>query len=308
MELHRASGRRSIGFALAFATMALWAVLPFALEVALRTLDPPTITWVRFLVSAILLGAILAARGSLPPLHRLGRGEWRLLAAATFFLAANYLAYLVGLDWTAPANAQVMIQLAPLLLAFGGIAVFGERFTRPQWIGVSVLALGLCLFFAGQMGALATGLRRQLLGDAVMVAAAVTWAVYGLAQKQLLRALPSQGIMLCIYAGCAVLFLPLAKPTSLAALDGLGWAALAFCALNTLLAYGAFAEALAHWEASRVSAVLALTPLATVACSTLAAARWPDLVVAEPLGWLAVGGACLVVMGSLATSLGSSVR
>jgi drug/metabolite transporter (DMT)-like permease len=304
MQLHRVSGRGGLGFALAFATMALWGVLPLALEIVLRTLDPATITWVRFTISALLLGVLLAARGGLPPLRRLGAGEWRLLAVATVFLAVNYQGFLVGLDWTTPANAQVMIQLAPLLLAFGGIAVFGERFTRLQGIGVGVLVAGLGLFFAGQVGALAAGLRRHLLGDAVMVAASLTWAVYGLAQKQLLRSLPSQGIMLCIYAGCAVLFVPLAEPASLGALDGLGWALLVFCGLNTLLAYGAFAEALAHREASRVSAVLALTPLATVACTWLAAARWPDLVATEPLGPAALAGACLVVAGSLATSLG----
>jgi drug/metabolite transporter (DMT)-like permease len=284
--------------------MALWGVLPLALEIALRALDPATITWVRFTISALLLGAILAARGGLPPLRELGAGQWRLLALATVFLAINYQAFLVGLHWTTPANAQVMIQLAPLLLACGGIAVFGERFTRVQWIGVGVLVAGLGLFFAGQVTALAAGLRRHLQGDAVMLAASLTWAVYGLAQKQLLHSLPSQAIMLCIYAGCAALFFPLAEPARLAGLDGLGWAMLLFCGLNTLLGYGAFAEALAHWEASRVSAVLALTPLATVACTWLASARWPDLVAPEPLGLAALAGAGLVVAGSLATSLG----
>ena len=44
-------------------------------------------------------------------------------------------------------------------------------------------------------------------------------------------------------------------------LDAIGLWLLAYCALNTLVAYGAFAEALAHWEASRVSTILATTPL-----------------------------------------------
>jgi drug/metabolite transporter (DMT)-like permease len=303
MELHRASGRRSLGFALAFATMGLWGVLPIALEIVLRSLDAATITWARFLASALLLGAILSARGTLPPLHRLGRREWRLLAMATVFLAANYLAYLVGLDWTTPANAQVMIQMAPLLLALGGIVIFRERFTRLQWIGVGVLVAGLGLFFASRLRGVVGG--RQLEGNAMILAAAFTWAVYGLAQKQLLRSLSSQGIMLGIYVGCTALFLPLATPSALADLDPTGWAVLAFCALNTLAAYGAFSEALVHWEASRVSAVLALTPLATLALSTLAAARWPTLVAPEPLGFAALAGAGLVVLGSLATSLGA---
>ena len=47
-------------------------------------------------------------------------------------------------------------------------------------------------------------------------------------------------------------------------LSNLQWALLAFCGVNTLIAYGSFAEAMAHIEASKVSAILALTPLITV--------------------------------------------
>jgi drug/metabolite transporter (DMT)-like permease len=173
--------------------MVLWGALPLALEGVLRTLDAATITWARFVVSA----AVLGVRGRLPRLGGLRRLDWGLLAVATVFLAANYLAYLVALDWTSPANAQVMIQLAPLLLAVGGIVVFGERFTRLQWIGVAVLVGGLALFFAGQLRMLVTDIERHLRGDAVMVLAALTWAIYGLAQKQLLRALSSQASSCC---------------------------------------------------------------------------------------------------------------
>lgn len=307
MELHRVSGRRGLGFGLAFLTMLLWGALPIALEGVLRSLDAATITWARFVVSALVLAALLGFRRRLPPLRGLRRLDWGLLAVATVFLAANYLAYLVALDWTSPANAQVMIQLAPLLLALGGIVVFGERFTRLQWIGVAILTTGLAVFFAGQLRALVTDLERHLLGDAVMVLAALTWAIYGLAQKQLLRVLSSQGIMLCIYVGCAGLFALLAEPRSLLELDALGVGLLAFAALNTIFAYGAFSEALAHWEASRVSAVLALTPLATLAFSELVELGWPAFLGAPELSLAALAGACLVVVGSLTTALGAEI-
>ena len=63
------------------------------------------------------------------------------------------------------------------------------------------------------------------------------------------------------------------------------------CCLNTLVAYGAFAEALAHWEASRVSATLSITPLVTFVAVALAAVWWPDHVQPEQINWLAYGGA-----------------
>ena len=304
MDLHRTSGRRGLGFGLAFLTMTLWGALPLALKGVLRQMDPATITWYRFAVSALLLVAFLAWRGQLPRLRSLRRSGWILLAVATVFLAANYYGYIVGLDFTTAADAQVLLQLAPLLLALGGIVVFGEHFTPLQWIGFAVLVAGLALFFFAQLSALIGGPDRYLRGAGIMAFAGVTWAVYGLAQKQLLRSLPSQVIMLCIYAGCVALFLPLAAPRAITVLDSTTLLLLAFCAINTALAYGAFAESLQHWEASRVSAVLALTPLATLAFTELAHAWWPGLHVGGPLPLTSALGALVVVAGSLVTALG----
>jgi drug/metabolite transporter (DMT)-like permease len=305
MPLHQPSGRASLGFAFAAATMLLWAVLPLALVGVLRHLDPPTITWFRFSVSALVLAAVLARRRALPDLRGLRRGGLALLAAATLGLAANYIAYLVGLDWTGEASAQVLIQLAPVLLSLGGIAIFGERFTTAQWLGFGVLVGGLALFSTGRIRAIPSGASaRYLAGVAMIGFAAVTWAGYGLAQKQLLRHLSPQGVMLCIYVGCALCFAPLARPAALADLGPATLALLVFTAANTLLAYGAFAAALAHWEASRVSAVLSVGPLATVGFAALAGALLPGRVTPEPLPSTALLGAGLVVAGSLATALG----
>jgi drug/metabolite transporter (DMT)-like permease len=305
MALHQPTGRSRLGFALAAVTMLLWGVLPLALKLALRDLDAVTITWFRFGVASAALAAWLAARGALPALGALGRSGWALLAVAVLGLAANFIAFLVGLDLTTPANSQVLIQLAPMLLGLGSLVVFRERYERLQWLGLGVLVVGLGLFFRGQLLALAANLDRYLLGSALMVVAAVTWAVYGLAQKQLLRALPSQALMLCIYVGCFLCFSPGARPGALGGLSAGSLAVLLFCAANTLVAYGAFASALHHWQASRVSAVLALTPLATLGFSTLAAALLPAELPPEPISAASLAGAAAVVAGSLLVTLGA---
>ncbi len=284
--------------------MLLWGVLPLVLQGVLTALDPVTITWFRFSFAALVLFAWLRSRTALPGLRGLGRRRLGLLAVATLFLAANYLAYLVGLDRTDAPTAQVLIQAAPLLLALGGIAVFREPFSHVQWLGLAVLVAGMGGFFAGQLRTLAEGLDRYLAGVGWIGVASLTWAVYGLAQKQLLLWLPSQGIMLCIYAGSALLFSFGATPAALAGLDGAGWALLLLASLNTLLAYGTFAAALEHWEASRVSAVLALTPLATLGFTAAAASLWPAQVDARSVSAGALVAAAVVVAGSLLVALG----
>jgi drug/metabolite transporter (DMT)-like permease len=308
MERHQPSGRSRLGFLLALTTMVLWSLLPLALKVTLVSMDPYTITWYRFLFSAVLLGAVLAYYRSLPLPGRFSALARRLLVVATVFLAANYIFYLLGLHHTTPANAQVLIQLAPMLLALGAIGIFGERFTRLQWLGFGILVAGLAGFFEDQLTLLAAGVETYYRGSFMMLLAAVTWAIYGLAQKQLLAWLPSQVIMVYIYAGCALLFSPASSPGQILQMSGLELGMLAFSALNTVTAYGTFSEALVHWEASRVGAVLALTPLMTIAATAGMHAVWPELAAAPAISGLGVVGACLVVAGSLLTSLGQRGR
>ena len=86
-------------------------------------------------------------------------------------------------------------------------------------------------------------------------------------------------------------------------LDARHWWLLGFCALNTLVAYSAFAEALAHWQASRVSTILATTPLLSLGVIALVHALWPASIAPEQVTMLGYAGALLVVAGSAMSSL-----
>lgn len=229
---------------------------------------------------------------------------WGLMALAIAGLLANYLLFLIGLEQTSPSNSQVIIQLAPVLMGLGAIAIFKERYILLQWLGLSVLALGLVLFFHEQLRVLVASQTQYLLGSAILVLAAAAWAVYALAQKQLLQRLPSSNIMLGIYGGSAILLTPMSTPTAIATLSPLHLGVLIFCGLNTLIAYGSFAEALEHWEASRVSAVLALTPIVTLVSMQGMSRLFPEAIEPERITGLGAIGAILVVSGSSAIALG----
>ena len=302
MALHQASGRWKLGLAMALVTALSWATLPVALKITLEQLDPYTLTWFRFLVAALAMLAFVGVRGGFGSFAGLGTRRWGLLALAAFGLIGNYVFYLLGVQHTSPGNAQLLIQLAPLLMALGGIFIFGERYRAAQWLGLAVIAAGLLLFFREQIAVAANG-DAYARGSLLVVVAAVLWAGYALLQKQLLVRLSSQAIQLFIYALAALVLLPLAQPRALLALDAQhGWM-LAFCSVNTLIAYGAFAEALAHWQASRVSAVLALTPLLSLATIAAVHASWPASIAPERVGALGYLGALAVVAGSCLCSL-----
>jgi drug/metabolite transporter (DMT)-like permease len=270
----------------------------------LQGLDVYTLTWFRFLVSFLLLATYLKWRGNLPTIAQLRSTSVKLVAIATIFLASNYILFVKGLAITTPANAEVLIQLAPLLMGLGGLVIFKERYTLLQWIGISILTIGLVLFFNEQLSNLITAQTTYLFGSGLIVLAAIAWSIYALAQKQLLQSLSSAHIMLIIYGGCTLLFTIFASIETIFTLNLLQSIMLLFCGLNTLIAYGAFAEALEHWEASRVSAVLALAPVVTLLSVWFVSEISPNLIISEHFSLLGIMGAILVVCGSTAIALG----
>jgi len=306
MTLHQTSGRWQLGLGLSLTSVFLWGILPIALSVALQALDVYTVTWFRFCMAFGILAIYLACRKQLPELPKLREASFGLLAIATLFLGLNYLLFLKGLVLTSPTTSEVIIQLAPILLSIGALVIFKERYTSRQWLGLGILSLGFAVYFHEQLKPVITAPNNYLLGNALLVIGAVAWAMYALAQKQLLHKLPSTTIMLVIYGGCGLLFTPLAKPQMLLTLSPLHWGMLLFCGLNTLLAYGAFAEALDHWEASRVSAITALTPLVTLVAVWAVSLLAPTLIAPEHLSLLGIVGALLVVVGSIAIAIGKN--
>ena len=302
--MHHSSGRWRLGLGLSLLTVFLWGILPIALAVTLQVLDVYTIIWFRFLVSFALLAVFLGVRGKLPNSQQLRSSSGKLLAIATLFLGCNYFLFMQGLALTSPANAEVLIQLAPLLLSFGGLVIFQERYTWRQWIGISILTFGYIVFFREQLTNLITAQSTYIFGSGLIVLAAAAWTIYALSQKQLLQSLSSPHIMLIIYGGCALLFTPFAQPETILTLNGFHLVILLFCALNTLIAYGAFAESLQHWEASRVSAVLALAPIITLSSVAVVTVISPSLIPIEHLTLMGIFGAVLVVTGSSVITLG----
>ena len=258
------SCRWKLGLALSLISTVLWGSLPIALKTLVEVMDAQTIAWYRFLAAAVVLGAYLRWSGNLPsPSAFRGAALWPLLIAI-FGVTANNVVFLLGLDYISPSAAQVVIQIAPMFLLLGAVAIFREDFRPSQWAGFAVLAGGLVLFFNQRLEDLSVRWTSYTTGILLVVLASLLWAAYALAQKQLLGSFRSVPVLWVLYAVGSVLLLPLAEPRQVAQLDGVRLLVLLYCALTTVAAYGSFVEALVHWEASRVSAVVATCPLLTV--------------------------------------------
>jgi drug/metabolite transporter (DMT)-like permease len=294
-----------LGLSFSLVTAIMWSGLPIALKVILGDMDSITVTWYRFSVSAVIALLWYGHRSGDAIKRLLSPPLWPLTLLAVVGLLANYILYLMGLDRTTAEAAQILIQLAPLFLLVGSVWLFKEPFSVPQWLGVAGFTLGLLLFFHHRLRTLASQDESYLLGLLFLLLAATTWAGYGLAQKQLLKQVSANELLLLLYVAGSLCFWPAASPGQIQQLDGFGLMMLAFAAVNTIIAYGSFGYAMTHWEASRVSAVITLTPLLTLFFVFLSNVLYPGFMQIEPLDWLNWVGAVLVVSGSTLAAMGN---
>jgi drug/metabolite transporter (DMT)-like permease len=283
-------------------------LVPIALTVVLKKIDPYTINWFQFTIAFILSGGYLVYQQKLPEVSKLRSGAGYLWAIAILGLTGNYLFFVMGLQSTSPSHAEVLIQLAGVFFSLGAMIVFKERYTRTQWLGLGIIVCGFIGFFSEQLKVLFADADRYIGGSIMLVLAGLTWAFYALAQKQLLAKIDSAQIMWVIYGVCGIFFGILSNFGSLSQLGLIEWMMLIFCGLNTVVAYGCFAESLQHWEVSKVSAIIALAPIFTIGSMSMITWLSPGLVTPEKLTPISLIGAILIIVGSMSISLAKSDR
>lgn len=299
-----AQPRPVYGFILAAITAILWGMLPVFLKICLEMMDSMTITAYRFLVAGLFVFGLLISQRQLPDPRQLSKSTLGLILFASAMLVLNYTTNVIGLDYLNPETVQVIMQLAPFLLMLGGVVIFKERFTRFQTLGAGVLLFGMLLFFNERLDALSQSTTESPIGLFIIIFAATTWAIYALAQKPLFSFLKAKQLTLFMYTLGFLLLVPFTDFSALLTLTPLHMGALLFCCLNTIIAYGAFTEAMEVWSASKVSAVIATAPIFTYLSMVVAIELDPVRFVHSDLDGWAYVGAGLVITGSMMCSLG----
>lgn len=298
--------RPLFGFSLSLITAVLWGVLPLFLAICLQVMDSATITVYRFIVAGLFVLCVLVAKSAMPPFRKIGKSALLLVGAATIMLVVNYVTNVIGLKYLSPGSVQVLMQLAPLALMLGGVFIYKEPYTRIQFIGTCVLLIGLGLFFNQRLPQILASETEDSLGVIIIIGSALAWAGYALCQKVLLRKMTAMQLTLFIYLLGALILVPFSEFSLIVELNSVQWWSLGFCCLNTLIAYGAFTEALRIWHASRVSAVIALAPIFTFLSMLVAEHIAPDWFIQPEMGVMAWAGAALVIGGSIITALGKA--
>ncbi len=156
------------------------------------------------------------------------------------------------------------------------------------------------MFFHSRLIEIFSSISEYSLGVGWLLLSATALAVYVLAQKQLLVKFNSLQISMVVFGtGAAILFpVAIGAVVQIAHLDWTNIALLLLCVGTTLGAFGSFAEALQHWEATKITAVLSTGPLIALAIAEFTVWLFPGIFEIDPISSLSMVGAIVVVVGS----------
>ena len=288
------SGHFLRGILLAAATALLWGVLPIILKVSLQGFTTGTIAWFRFSLAFLLLGIFLQFKGH-RPLKIIRNPPWMGIFGG-LCLTVNYYWVTLGVDISGPSNMAVLIQTASVFLVLTGVFVFRERLSLRQVLGMFVVAGGLGLFFFDQQSRIAMS-SDIYFANFLIVLAALVWVGYMVSQKFLSRGHGAQSLNFLVYTVATVTLIGTVEWSEFASAGFNAWWALIFCAINTLLAYGALAEAVKYIPLALISVIITLNPLITLVGMKLLPAMGFANLQPDPVGMVGYFGSAIAVTG-----------
>jgi len=282
------------GITFAMVTALLWGFLPIILKIALNEFSAGTIACFRFFFAFIVLYLILSIKGSRPSRFLQNPPLLGILAGAS--LAVNYFAMTEGVNLSSPSNAAILIQLAPVILVIVGVTFFKERVNWQQSLGFLIAGLGFSMFFLDQLENV-KDMEPYSSATVYIVFAAVVWVLYISCQKILSRTYSAQMLNLLVYGVAALVLVSKVRWPEFSGIGWKGWMLLVVLGVNTLLAYGALAEAVKYIPLTVISPVITLNPLITLSAMLILPQLSGGLLVSETIGTGGYIGAVIAVTG-----------
>jgi drug/metabolite transporter (DMT)-like permease len=238
-----------------------WGLQQVAIKIAIPGVSPALQAGIRSIGSLLLLWSWSAWNG----VRLFGRDGslWAGLAAGLLF-ALEFLLIFSGMTFTTASRGVIFLYTSPFIVALGAhLFVPNERMRVVQ-------AVGLLCAFAGVTVAFADGLRlptsRELIGDAMILLAAVAWGATTVLIKASRLASISPNKVLFYQLGVSAVALPILSATmgesGVTALTGPVLASLAYqIVIVAFASYLTWFWLIASYPAGKLAAFSFLTPL-----------------------------------------------
>ncbi|MER6944020.1 EamA family transporter [Nonomuraea sp. NPDC000554] len=266
--------------ALAVGLAAVWGFNFVVMQVGLRHFPPLLYAGLRFTLAAF------------PALLFVGRPgvPWRWVAAVASTIGVGQFGLLlIGMRAGMPAGlTSLVLQVQALFTVLFAVTLLGERLTARRVTGLGVAFGGLILV------ALDFGLSGPVGAFALCVAAAAAWGLGNVFQR---RAAPPDSLRFMVWVSAfsapPLLLLSLlveGAPTLSSPVEG--WVSLAYVAfVSTLGGFGLWGWLLRRYDASTVAPYTLLVPVFGMSSAAL--------MTGEPISWVKLGAAALIVAGVL---------
>jgi drug/metabolite transporter (DMT)-like permease len=222
-----------------------------AVKLVVESVPPILFAATRFTLAGLLLLPLALFFGSEGRLSR--KDLLPMLGLGFVGVTLTQSVFTVGVGLTTAANTALVYSTAPV---WGMLLAFALGWERPRVSGV--LGVGLCLLGVGAIvyGSLDFA-GTSLVGDALILAAAVFWGSYTVLTLSFLRRYSAVAVAAYAMTLGGLAAFPLAaldpSPLNLAALDGLTWGAAAYSALcSSTFGFAAWGWGVSHVGANRV--------------------------------------------------------
>lgn len=183
--------QRWIADASLIATAVMWGInIPLA-KYAVGLLDPLVFNAARLILSVVVLGCCAT-------IEQLWRGQgrtpftaprcWRSVRFWTYALLTGLcyqLLFIVAITRTTAANSALLLSTMPMWTALLSLIVLRERLPRITWIGLAVTFIGTVFVVTAREAVDFSA--TFLLGNLLMMSAALTWAAGTVISRPLLE-------------------------------------------------------------------------------------------------------------------------
>ncbi len=216
-----------------------------------------------------------------------GQGK-ALFAKGSVAASAMLLVYVVGFSyaylWLDTGTGALILFGGVQVTMFAGAMLAGEKMPASRWLGAGLAMLGLALLFGPKAG------RPDVLGAALMAAAAVGWGLYSLQGRAVKAPLPASASSFLLATPLAVaLWLVLPDAAGISAW-GVGLA-IASGAVASGLGYALWYAVLPQIRASTAAILMLAVPIFALAGGML--------LLGEPFTWAFALAAPLIIIGVL---------
>jgi drug/metabolite transporter (DMT)-like permease len=272
--------------------VAAWGASFVATKIALNTVSPSTVVWLRFTIGIIILGIIVFFRKQFSFPSRKDLAYFALLG----FIGITFHQWLQsnGLGTAQATTTAWIVATTPIFIAALGWLVLNEKMETAAVLGILIATFGVIIVVTnGDLSSVLIG-QFGAPGDLLILISAPNWAIFSVLSRKGLQnhkaALMTLYVMIFGWMGTTVILFCGPSLREVKSLSQDGWWAVCFLGVAaTGLAYAFWYDGLENISTSRVGVFLYLEPVVTMVIA--------NSLLGEPFLFITLLGGITILIG-----------